>query len=398
MESSFNFLVDQTIRGKIYPALAKWQARPYTPQWRQFGEHWPFTTPLRVQEYCVQHQVNIHTIPFDADIPEKCYYPICVGFFDFGIDYVDLLPAIVKELLRQDKIKILFFYHEGDNPIKIKSRLDCLFANHGFQPTAYVFVSSNTRARDLSGFVYFTDFELWYFQRNIEQECVPAHLDARSKDFTVLSRIHKWWRAAAMTDLHRNGLLQSAYWSYCQRPDNLDITDCPIEIDSLSRLRWDISKFMSGTPYTCDTLDDSQKNDHSMLVAEHFADSYCNIVLESQFDVDQSDGAFLTEKTFKPIKHGQLFFIAGGPGSVQLLRDLGYKTFDKVLDHSYDLELDPTQRWLALLSSIKHAKQQGLSRLYTQCIDEILHNQELFSNTKTSRLNTLMEQINAQHR
>ena len=50
MDYTFNFLVDRTVRGKIYPALAQWQARPYTAEWRQFGDHWPYTTPVRIQE------------------------------------------------------------------------------------------------------------------------------------------------------------------------------------------------------------------------------------------------------------------------------------------------------------------------------------------------------------
>jgi hypothetical protein len=41
------------------------------------------------------------------------------------------------------------------------------------------------------------------------------------------------------------------------------------------------------------------------------------LCLETHFDADQSGGAFLTEKTFKPIKHGQMFFVAGPAGSLQ---------------------------------------------------------------------------------
>jgi hypothetical protein len=48
-------------------------------------------------------------------------------------------------------------------------------------------------------------------------------------------------------------------------------------------------------------------------------------VFETHFDADQSGGAFLTEKTFKPIKHGQLFFIAGLLAVYKVLRDQGYR-------------------------------------------------------------------------
>ena len=126
--------------------------------------------------------------------------------------------------------------------------------------------------------------------------------------------------------------------------------------------------------------------------------SYCNIVLESQFDYDQSGGVLLSEKTFKPIKHGQMFFVAGGQGSLQVLRDMGYRTFDSVLDNRYDREPDNTLRWIKLSEAIAKAHAQGLDTLFRQCMSDIEYNQHLFMQIKTPRLNTLIEQINEQHR
>ena len=118
--------------------------------------------------------------------------------------------------------------------------------------------------------------------------------------------------------------------------------------------------------------------------------------METHFDADQSSGAFLTEKTFKPIKHGQMFFVAGPAGSLQVLRDLGYRVFDSVLDNSYDMETDHTQRWMALSRSIYFA-QQELPQLFEQARADIEHNQQLFQATKTDRLNTLIKEINESH-
>jgi hypothetical protein len=119
-------------------------------------------------------------------------------------------------------------------------------------------------------------------------------------------------------------------------------------------------------------------------------------VLETHFDADQSGGVFLTEKTFKPIKHGQMFFVAGPAGSLQVLRDLGYRVFDSVLDNSYDLETDHTQRWRALTRSMYFA-QSELPDLFEQCRADIEHNQQLFQAVKTERLNTLIKEINESH-
>ena len=392
---SLNLVADKITRGRIYPALARHEAYPYTQGWREFGQHWPYTTPLRLQEYCAEHSVPINIFSITDQLPENTYYPICLGFFDFSIDYVALLPADVGEKLKQKQLQLLFYYHEGDNPQRIKNRLDTLCQTHHMPENCYVFVSANSAADRLPGFVTFHDFELWYYQRNLLVAPLPAHDQPREHDFTCLSRIHKWWRATAMADLWQSGLLDNSYWSYCETATGED-DDCPIEIDLISRLRYERKKFLEGAPYISDELDFEQSNDHSMLVPKYHVNSYCNIVLESQFDVDQSNGCFITEKTFKPIKHGQMFFIAGGAGSLQALRDLGYRVFDDILDNQYDLEHNHTRRWITLTKAIYDAKQ-NLPELFERCRADIEHNQQLFQSSKTERLNTLIKEINESH-
>ena len=392
---SLNLVADKIVKGRIYPTLTRHEAYPYTQGWREFGQHWPYTTPLRLQEYCAEHSVPINIFSITDQLPKNTYYPICLGFFDFSIDYVALLPAKVGEKLKQKQLRLLFYYHEGDNPQRIKNRLDTLCQEHHVPKDCYVFVSANSAADRLPGFVTFHDFELWYYQRNLAVTALPAHAQPRERDFTCLSRIHKWWRATAMADLWQSGLLDNSYWSYCETASGED-DDCPIEVDAISRLRYERKKFLENAPYISDELDFDQCNDHSMLIPKYHVNSYCNIVLESQFDVDQSGGCFVTEKTFKPIKHGQMFFVAGGAGSLQVLRDLGYRVFDGILDNQYDLEHNHTQRWIMLTKAIYDAKQD-LPALFEQCRSDIEHNQQLFVSSKTDRLNTLIKEINESH-
>ena len=397
MTLSFNFVVDRMVHDKIYPHLAAWSAEPYTPEWRQFGNKWPYITPLRIQEYCKLHEVPINTYSIE-NFPDGSFYPIAIGFFDFTIDYFDLLPPAVHAAVASNRLKLLFFYHEGDNPYRIKEQLDALASAHALNSSCYVFVSSNSAAKHIPGFVVFQDSELWYYQRNHENPPLQIHHSPRDKDFTVLSRTHKWWRAIALTDLRTQGILNNSYWSYCETTEATNIEDCPIEVDYL-KLKQPTLDFVAGGPYISDELTQDARNDHSLNPEpKYFMGSYCNIVLESQFDYDQSGGILLSEKTFKPIKHGQMFFVAGGAGSLQVLRDLGYRTFDSVLDNRYDLETDNTMRWIKLSEAIAQAHAQDLSTLFEQCREDIEYNQHLFMQIKTPRLNTLIEQINEQYR
>ena len=392
MAYSNNFVADSVIQGKAYPALAKWKATPYTEEWRQFVQHWPNTVPSELYEH-----LNTHNIPYNlSDInytTNGSYYTIGVGFFNFDVDYFKLMSNNVFIKLQAAKIQALFYYHEGDNPYYIKEHLDALCIKHNLNTNCYKVVSGNTAADNIKNFVYFPDHELLYWHRNSKVPATPVHANNRSHDFTVLSRTHKWWRATAMTDLYRSGLLKNCLWSYrtdvaLNEPEN----DNPIEVDTLN-IRTNITEFLNKGPYTSDTLTADQQNDHHIIETVHYTESYCNIVLETHFDADGSGGTFLTEKTFKPIKHGQPFVIIGCPGSLATLRKLGYKTFDHAIDNSYDNIQDNTQRWIAVKETISKLKSQDLHAWFESCRSDVEHNQQLFCSTKANRLNTLLERL-----
>jgi hypothetical protein len=353
-----------------------------------FDKTWPYIVPLRLHEYFIHHGHTVHLYDL-KNFPRDSFFPIGLGFFDFSIDYFDLLPEKIIEHISQNRLKILFYYHEGDNPFIIKTRLDTLTTKHNLNENCYVFISGNTGASKIANFLYFTDFELWYYQRNLNLPPLQIHQNPRDKDFTILNRLHKPWRAMAMTAFKYNGILNNSYWSYCNQGE-LD-SDTAIEIESVPGWREQTQKFLNDAPYFCDTLTDDQRNSHSHVIDKYHTNSYCQIVMETHFDIQQS-GAFISEKTFKPIKHGQMFFIAGPAGSLQVLRDLGYKTFDFVLDNSYDTIDDATERWQALLASIWFAKLD-LPKLFKLCIDDIKHNQQLFLAKKNQRLNKLVMDI-----
>jgi len=391
---ALNLVADQVIKGRIYPALAKHQARPYTQSWREFGNHYPHTIPFRLQEYCDHHAVAINIYSINDQLPNNTFYPIGLGFFDFSIDYFGLLPAEVFAAVASQQLRVVFYYHEGDNPARIKQHLDTLAAKSNLPARCYVFVSGNTAAKHIQGFVYFADFELWYWQRNHHTKPLSIHNQPREREFTVLNRLHKSWRATAMADLHRKGLLDNSYWSYCES-GKLD-NDNPIEIDSIEQLRYSTQQFLAGAPYVCDESSQAQRNDHSVTDSKYHVNSYCSIVAETHFDADQSGGAFLTEKTFKPIKHGQMFMIAGPAGSLQQLRDMGYKTFDSVLDNSYDRIEDNTKRWVKFCNAVEFAKHRLADRV-TAVQADIKHNQQLFLSQKTQRLNSLIKDIHEQY-
>ena len=75
------------------------------------------------------------------------------------------------------------------------------------------------------------------------------------------------------------------------------------------------------------------------------------------------DTLFFSEKIFKPILVGHPFLIIGNMGSLSYLKKLGYKTFDKWVDESYDSEVDFLTRVDKVVSALDNFKYHSIKQL-----------------------------------
>lgn len=386
------FCVDKILDGKPYPNAARWQALPYTPEWRKFSVNWPHSEPVHFFEYLDRYNIPYRLVPW-TQASRHTLYPISISFFDFSIDWFEVIPPAIKEKLRANALTLWFFYSEGDNPERIRNHLLKQAQQHTINPQLIKFTSANSTANSLDNFSYFVDDECLYQLRNTDTP-IEFHQHLRNKKFTMLVRTHKWWRATTMARVWAQGLHNDGYFSYNKSLSvNEHEKDNPIEIDSFENLRDNTYKFLNQCPFVADSLNSDQHNLYATTVEEHFSNSYLNVILETHLDVDQSHGVFLTEKTFKPIKHSQPFIIFGAQGSIAQLRSMGYRTFDHVINHAYDLITNNTQRWDAACREFEHLMTCDLHQLYLACEDDIKHNQKLFLAPKADRVNNLLERI-----
>jgi len=381
---------------KPYPNLANINAIPYTPEWRKFSVASPFSEPVMLFEYMLYWGVEYEFVNL-TDSDNNTLYPIALSFFDFSIDWFNLFSTEVLHRVRAQKLRVLFYYSEGDNPERINDHLTEQCYNWNIPREQILFVSANSACRDIPYFFHIVDDELLFNFRNRECNPVPYHDKYRNKKFTALVRMHKYWRANTMTRIWEHGNHLQGYFGYGNEIDSGETeNDNPISVDDFGNLRELTRLFLKELPFKADSLTTDQHNTHTTGVWNHFYNSYLNIVLESHMDVDQSHGAFLTEKTFKPIKNAQPFIIFGGPSSLRLLRRMGYKTFEGIIDNSYDDIVDTTLRWNAAINltlNLINLNNKELRALYVHCRGDILHNQQLFLENKRKRLLTLLEDI-----
>jgi len=384
-----NFEFDKFIGPKPYPNLTRWEAVPYTYQWRQFSHHYPFSEPPALIEY-----LEDENIQWDINGPRV--YLVAVSFFDFTIDWFSMLSEQRLQEIRSGMLYFALFYSEGDNPWVIREHLERQARYHGVKGHMILLISANSAADSIPHSAWFADDELLFRKRNRKVSPVDYHERPRSRLFTALVRTHKWWRATIMADFWRRGWHELGYFSYnpylaVGEPEE----ENPIEVDQFPGLRSNMYDFV-GKKFLADDLDSDQHNDHHLSVRNHFEDSYLNIVLETHMDVDQSGGVFLTEKTFKPIKNAQPFVIFGAQHSLARLRDLGYRTFDSEIDSGYDSIKNTTDRYqriMEILADHIKAGPEHMHRVYVGCKNDILHNQEHFLHSKRDRLNKLLEKL-----
>jgi hypothetical protein len=111
----------------------------------------------------------------------------------------------------------------------------------------------------------------------------------------------------------------------------------------------------------------------SLNIQSHL-DCFLNIVTETLFDMDS---IFLSEKTYKPIYLCQPFIIFGNPYSLKKLKELGYKTFDKWWDESYDNEMDVNKRFVKIVNILEQISEWDMDMCFEikkEMQDILIHN------------------------
>lgn len=183
---------------------------------------------------------------------------------------------------------------------------------------------------------------------------------------------------------HKHGLLSQgkvscvgfknfAYrFSNCEHSENdIDTMEYlkKLDIDSAG----DVDSFIRSLPIHIDHVTDPTND----LMREHhlYDDTFLDLVNETHQPDNQ---IFITEKTFRPMSHLRPFLVNGDRMTLGHLKKLGFKTFSKWWDESYDdCTTDQQRLWsmtgvLKKLCSLTHRE---LLSLYQDMLPTLEHNQ-----------------------
>jgi hypothetical protein len=99
-----------------------------------------------------------------------------------------------------------------------------------------------------------------------------------------------------------------------------------------------------------------------------------SVVTETNF---HNDFNFYTEKIVKPILAERLFIVFAGQNYLKNLRSLGFKTFDIIIDESYDSIEDPDLRFKLACEQIKYLCDQSQETILEQIRPITEHNKRV---------------------
>ena len=119
-----------------------------------------------------------------------------------------------------------------------------------------------------------------------------------------------------------------------------------------------------------------------------FKNVFLNVVNETH---QPDDTVFITEKTYRSINYCRPFVINGDKGSLEYLKEMGFKTFNKFWDESYDDEISDHARIVKIIDIVKeitsHTKTELLD-LFQDMLPVLEHNYKVLKNYEQwSKLN-----------
>jgi hypothetical protein len=109
------------------------------------------------------------------------------------------------------------------------------------------------------------------------------------------------------------------------------------------------------------------------LKAAPYVDTYFSVVTETVFDYPYS---FRTEKIWKPIAMGHPWIAVANAGYYRDMRNLGFRTFDSVIDESFDRIENSQDRLERIAQVVEDLCGQDLASFLKECYTICKYNQQ----------------------
>ena len=236
----------------------------------------------------------------------------------------------------------------------------------------------------------FIHFDFFLEQQKVFENKFLPLTKIKHRYLSMAQGVPRHHRYAMTYQLYKNNLLEhgvvscSAYenFHYNTRPGTTD--EYMSKLENFEQTVFD--SFKQSLPHTIDNQINIHQvgNDESHL----FENVFVNLVNETH---QPDNTVFITEKTYRSINYCRPFIINGDTGSLQYLKEMGFKTFDKCWDESYDTEKNDHEKINKITKIIQHIcglDHARLMTLYESMLPVLEHNYNVLKNYEQwSKLN-----------
>lgn len=311
----------------------------------------------------------------------------------------DLLSYILK-----GKAKVLFFSHEeGVTSKEHFDRMQDFCRNNGLTAKEVYFSSTNLdtsklprfedRLFSIRTFCFFGE-ELWFFDKSKvwfaeedlkKVECYREdNRNPKQYTFLCLNRRPDWQRTFLAGFLQEHpevkgkaqvslgiGYLnqRSEYTGQAHLCDLENFSNQDLKYLDMVR-KYYLDRYSENVLQSPDESDPRILQNRVDFAEKLYRNSFCTIVTETYFWTNKvNPRAFFSEKVFKPVFALQPFILVGTRGLLQKFRELGYQTFDRWWDESYDTLEDDLDRLNAICDQIVYLAGKSDKELRDMTLD-----------------------------
>jgi len=243
-------------------------------------------------------------------------------------------------------------------------------------------------------------------QKNLDLVCIPftepsethinrSYIDKRiyekkekiNKLFVSYNRKGHLSRLLFLSKLIKENLLEKGNVSFLNEdlelPPEHEMWEL-FQCKHYSITKYDYNNLMKHTPMY---LEEMEETEFEVPVSDYHGQvlNYKNCVNTFLWVVTETNVEhnviYFSEKTFKPIVANMPFLMISSPYTLKYLKKLGYKTFDKWWDESYDNELDLDTRLnmiIQILKDLSEKTEKELLEMLEEMQSIIVHNSNLW--------------------
>jgi hypothetical protein len=197
----------------------------------------------------------------------------------------------------------------------------------------------------------FININAWYNPAFIDHS-----FDKKTKDFLCYNRVNRTHRCQLIAELKIHNIINNGLVSFIpnysfygsQRDAEMILqNDMFLSEDKKQAYRGLVSEEKIIDKYDYDTNGFGQGQKIKKI--NHYSTTMFSVVTESYWYEPEIS---FTEKIFGPISHGHPFIVVAPAGYLTYIRRLGFKTFDGIIDETYDTIVEHEKRMTAIVQEI----------------------------------------------